>query len=190
MNDVSVTQIVENIWNDLSKPLKGFIKKRVKNDQDVEDILQNIFYKIQSNISSLRETDKIHSWVFRIARNSIIDYYRGQKFESINIELSEEMISESEDEVTSNEEIAQCLKAMIQYLPEKYKQAIILTEYQNLTQKELSKRMGLSESGARSRVQRAREKLKEMLIGCCTLEFDKMGNVIDYEHKYSDCKFC
>lgn len=188
MKDIPVNQIVENIWHDLSKPLKGFIQRRVTNDKDAEDILQNIFYKIQSNISSLRDTDKIHSWVLRIARNSIIDYYRRKN--SNELELVEDLSSESADEVNSNEEIAQCLKAMIQYLPEKYKLAIILTEYQNLTQKELSKRMGLSESGARSRVQRARKKLKDMLIGCCTLEFDQMGNVIDYEHKYSDCKFC
>ena len=79
---------------------------------------------------------------------------------------------------------------MINSLPEKYKQALILTEFQNLTQKELAERMGLSVSGAKSRVQRARIKLKELLLGCCSLEFDHYGNVIDYEHKCSDCKFC
>jgi len=50
------------------------IKRRVKNDQDVEDILQNVFYKIHNHISSLNGTDKIHAWVYRITRNSITDF--------------------------------------------------------------------------------------------------------------------
>lgn len=86
-----------------------------------------------------------------------------QKSEEDVLELSEDIINETEYELTANDEIAQCLKAMINYLPEKYKQAIKLTEFQNLTQRELGERMGLSVSGAKSRVQRARLKLKEML---------------------------
>jgi len=181
---------VENIWEKFSMPLRGFIKRRVDNDQDVEDILQNVFYKINNNLSSLNETDKIHAWVYTITKNAIADFYRTQKYKSYTVELSDTIISETQDEITANEEIAQCLKTMIQYLPEKYKQALILTEFHNLTQKELGERMGLSVSGAKSRVQRARGKLKEMLFDCCYLEFDRLGNVIDYRHKYSDCKFC
>ncbi len=106
------------------------------------------------------------------------------------MKLTEDITNEPDDDLSSNEEIVSCLKAMINHLPEKYKQAIILTEFQNLTQKELSERMGLSLSGAKSRVQRARSMLKETLLGCCHLEFDRLGNIIDYTHKTKDCKFC
>ena len=180
----------DSIWEKFSKPLKSFIKRRVKNDDDVDDILQNVFYKIHNSIGSLKDTDKIHAWVYRIAKNAVADFYRTHKYEEDTIELSEDIISETEDELSVNGEIAQCLKAMINYLPEKHKQAIVLTEFQNLTQKEMGDRMGLSLSGAKSRVQRARVKLKEMLLGCCHLEFDRLGNVIDYQHKCNDCKFC
>jgi len=181
---------MEFIWEELSKPLGNFIRRRVKNNEDVDDILQNVFYKINLNINSLKETSKIHAWVYAIARNTIADYYRSKIFEENFTELSESIISEAAGELTANGEIAQCLKSMIKYLPDKYKQAIILTEFQNLTQRELSERTGLSVSGAKSRVQRARLKLKEMLLGCCQLELDRLGNVIDYRHKCSDCKFC
>ena len=181
---------IESIWEEFSIPLKSFIRRRVKNDQYVEDILQNVFYKIHINIGNLNETDKLHAWVYRITKNAIADFYRAQEHESYISELSEEILIDTQDEVTANNEIAQCLKAMLQYLPEKYKQALILTEFQNLTQKELGERMGLSVSGAKSRVQRARVKLKEMLLGCCHLEFDPLGNVIEFKHKSSDCKFC
>ena len=181
---------IESIWSEFSIPLKSFIKKRVKNDQDVDDILQNVFFKIHHSISNLKEADKIHAWVYSITRHELADFYRARKSESDITEFPEDIISDSEDKLTANDEIAQCLIPMINHLPEKYKQAILLTEFQNLTQKELSKRMGLSVSGAKSRVQRARLKLKEMLLGCCHLEFDHRGNVIDYQHKCSDCKFC
>ena len=181
---------LESIWAEFSTPLKNFIKKRVKNEQDVDDILQNVFFKIHHSISNLKEADKIHAWVYSITRHALADFYRTRKLESDITEFPEDIISDSEDKLTANDEIAQCLIPMIKHLPEKYKQAILLTEFQNLTQKELSERMGLSVSGAKSRVQRAWLKLKEMLLGCCHLEFDRRGNIIDYQHKCSDCKFC
>ncbi|OPX87330.1 MAG: ECF RNA polymerase sigma factor SigE [Pelotomaculum sp. PtaB.Bin104] len=104
--------------------------------------------------------------------------------------MSEELADESEEDRSFNSEISTCLRTMIDQLPEKYKQAIIITEFQNVTQKELSQKMGISLSGAKSRVQRAKEKLKEMLLDCCYLELDWRGNVVDYKHKGKDCKYC
>jgi len=181
---------INHIWEELSVPLKSFIKKRIANEADADDILQEVFIKINSNIGDLSDDHKINAWVYRITRNAIVDYYRRHD-KSIELsELSEKLAIGTVEDVTSNVEIAACLKSMIESLPEKYKEAVLLTEFQNLTQKELSNRMGLSLSGAKSRVQRGREKLKEMLLGCCQLEFDRLGNVIDYQHKSSDCKYC
>lgn len=181
---------IESILAEFSAPLKAYIKKRVKKDQDVDDILQTVFFKIHHSISNLKEADKLHAWVYSITRHALADFYRSRKSEPDITEFPEDVICDSEDKLTANDEITQCLIPMINHLPEKYKQAILFTEFQNLTQKELSERMGLSVSGAKSRVQRARLKLKEMLLGCCHLEFDRRGNVIDYKHKSSDCKFC
>jgi RNA polymerase sigma-70 factor (ECF subfamily) len=178
------------LWEQFSIPLKDFIKKRVNNDQDVEDILQTVFLKIHIHINNLIETNKVRSWIYSITRNAIIDFYRSKNHD-LNIEsLSEDILIGVQEEETLNSEISQCLNTMIQHLPEKYKQAIILTEFSNLTQKELADRTGLSVSGAKSRVQRARLLLKEMLMNCCILELDRRGNVIDYKHKSKDCKYC
>jgi len=185
-----VAVCINHIWEELSVPLKMFIKKRIANEADVDDILQEVFLKIHNSINDLSDEHKIHAWVYRITRNSIVDYYRRQD-KSIELsELSEEITMDPDEDITSNMEIAACLKSMIESLPAKYKEAVLLTEFQNLTQKELSDRMGLSLSGAKSRVQRGREKLKEMLLRCCHLEFDRLGNVIDYQHNSSDCEYC
>jgi RNA polymerase sigma-70 factor (ECF subfamily) len=181
---------VESIWEEFNKPLKSFIKRRIDNDQDVEDILQIVFLKILNNINNLRESNKIHSWIYTIARNTIIDFYRSQH-EDLHIEcLSEDIYTETQEETIVNNEIAECLIKMIQHLPEKYKQALNLIELENLTQKELASRLGLSASGAKSRVQRARLKLKQMILDCCYIEKDKRGNIIDYKIKSKDCNYC
>lgn len=184
-----MTICIKEIWEEFSVPLKRFICKRISNDQDADDILQDVFIKIQHNIEHLMDDTKIYAWIYRITRNSIIDYYRTKG--SIELtELSDDIVNENDEDLSLNGEIAACLRIMIDSLPEKYKEAVILTEFQNLTQKELSEKLGLSLSGAKSRVQRGRNKLKEMLLDCCNIEFDRMGNIIDYKHRSSECKYC
>lgn len=79
---------------------------------------------------------------------------------------------------------------MMEELPEKYREALHLTEIQGLTQKELAERLNISLSGAKSRVQRAREKLKGVLLECCHVEVDRRGKVMDWESKEPDCRYC
>lgn len=190
MDQDLVTFRTEDIWEQFHVPLHGFVKRKIKNEADVDDIVQNIFCAIHLNIQHLRTKEKMHFWIFSIAKNAIADFYRNKNKGIIITELADEIMDDEKEELNENEEIAKCLKAMIDYLPDKYKEAILLTEFQNLTQKELAERLGLSVSGAKSRVQRARLKLKKMLVACCRLEFDRLGNIIDYKQQCKDCKFC
>lgn len=181
---------LNNIWEEFSLPLKKFINRRISDEQDAEDILQEVFIKIHNNMANLLDDHKIGSWVYTITRNTIIDYYRKHDKIIELFELPEELAVEPDQDLSSNKEIAACLNALINYLPANLQEAIILTEFQNLTQKEYSQKVGLSISGAKSRVKRARKKLKEMLSGCCELELDRYGNIIDYQHKSNECKYC
>lgn len=177
------------LWEEFSIPLKEFINRRISNQQDTEDILQEVFLKINSNIGGLKDKQKLQPWIYRIARNTIIDFYR--KNNSIEkMELTEDLIEETDEDASMNQEISVCLKPMINQLPEKYKQAIILTEYNNITQKQLSEQLGISLSGAKSRVQRGRKMLKDMILDCCSLELDENGSIIDYKCKTKENKFC
>ncbi|MBI4858202.1 MAG: RNA polymerase sigma factor SigZ [Acetobacterium woodii] len=183
-------KVIGCIWDEFSKPLKGYIKKRVDNEEDAEDILQEVFIKINNNLKNLEDEKKIHAWIYTIARNAITDYYRKNSKRPQLTELDENISDNSPVELTANLEIAACLKGMINNLPEKYKETILLSEFEKLSQKEMSEKLGMSISGVKSRVQRGRKMLKEMLLGCCHLEFDSLGHVIDYEHKEKNCRFC
>jgi len=176
----------EKIWEEFHPRLKQFILKRVPDEQNAEDILQDVFLKIHTRIDTLRDEEKLQSWMYQIARNTIADYYREHK---ATIELPEAHLLPEEPIVGDDvvKDLIPSVKAMVNSLPDEYREALILTEYEGLTQRELAERLGLSFSGAKSRVQRAREKLKTMLLDCCHFEFDRLGKVIDYQPKCGCC---
>jgi RNA polymerase sigma-70 factor (ECF subfamily) len=76
---------------------------------------------------------------------------------------------------------------MVTALPGPYREALLLTEYAGLTQQELAVRAGISLSGAKSRVQRGRERLKQLLLDCCHVELDRRGGIIDYRPNCAGC---
>jgi RNA polymerase sigma-70 factor (ECF subfamily) len=176
---------VEAVYNEFDAQLRRFIRRRVSDADAVEDILQEVYVRIHARIHTLRDKGKLQSWIYQIARHAVIDYYRSQKPAA---ELPEALpLLDDSDENDVVRELAPSVKAMINCLPEKYRQALLLTDYQGLTQKEVAERLGLSWSGAKSRVQRAREKLKDMLLDCCHFELDRRGNILSYQPRCACC---
>lgn len=180
--------ISEKVWQEYHSRLRAFIKSRISNDTATDDTLQNVFLKMHTGLDSLKEETKLKSWLYQIARNAIIDYFRSQK-PTVDIpEWFPQPETDPSEKVT--QELSECLQPMIQLLPENYREAVILSELKGLTQKEVAKVQGTSLSGAKSRVQRGRALLKEMLADCCRLEFDHSGRLCDYERKGKACDAC
>ena len=171
---------IDNIWREFSNNLREFILKRTSDESVADDILQEVFVKIHSRIDTLKDVRRMNGWIYQIARHTIIDYYRTKK---VTAELPETIASFEKSDYNDGIDALSCIEAMVDQLPEKYRQALILTTYQGLTQKEMGEKLGLSISGAKSRSQRAREKLKDMLMECCDFELDRFGKIIDYEPK-------
>ena len=184
------TVSVDQIWNDFTSQLRRFIASRIKSETDIDDILQEVFIKIHRGIDRLEDQSKLQAWVYQITRNAIIDHYRKSE-QSVELpgELPEVLTEESAGEEVEAE-VSTWLGPMMEELPEKYREALHLTDIQGLTQKELAERLNISLSGAKSRVQRAREKLKDVLLECCHVEIDRRGKVVDWESKEPDCRYC
>jgi RNA polymerase sigma-70 factor (ECF subfamily) len=179
--------MTEQVWDMFHGPLFQFIRKRISDDGTAEDLLQDVFLKIHQHIEAVQDVKKLESWVYQITRNVIIDYYRSKRL-TTSLEEPEVLLLPEElpdDDIMS--ELFPSIRAMVRSLPEQDRQALVLTEYQGLTQKELGERLGLSFSGAKSRVQRAREKLKQQLLACCHFELDRRGHVINYQPKCQCC---
>jgi RNA polymerase sigma-70 factor (ECF subfamily) len=178
----------EKVWQEYHLRLRAFIKSRIADDAAIDDTLQNVFLKMHTSLASLKDETKLKSWLYQIARNAIIDYFRSQK---PTVELPDQLPQpETDPGEKATRELSECLQPMIQLLPENYREAVILSELRGLTQKEVAQVQGTSLSGAKSRVQRGRALLKNMLAECCRFEFDHSGRLCDYERKNGACNAC
>lgn len=181
---------VKSIWNAFSHELYKYVRSKVNSDYDAEDILQDIFIKIHKNIHKVNEQSKLKAWLYKIAKNTIIDYYRKNKGRTVDIASIDKALEEEDDAHNMNKEISRCLKKMIEELPEKYQEIIELYDIQGMKHKEISEKLGLSLSGSKMRVHRGKELLKQILLACCDFELDKYGNILDYTQKSLVCKRC
>jgi len=172
----------DEIWKEFGADLRRFVFSKVPDKVIVDDIIQDIYYKIHSNINSLKDNSKLGSWLFQIARNTIMDYFRREKSAQ---QLLENMQREESYVVETSTEVLQyCMDFFISRLPEIYRDALIFTEFEGNTQYKLSQKEQISISAAKSRVQRARKLLKEVVINYSYFESNKEGidffNLIDY----------
>jgi len=183
-------ELVSQIWGESRAKLKNFIAKRIDNEADAEDVLQNVFFKIYQNVSKLKDPEKLYAWVFQTTRNAIIDFYRERKLQTDSGDEIFDQIAARQNEQDVEDEVMSWLVPMIGELPEKYRDALLLTDIKGFTQKELSEKLDISVSGAKSRVQRGREQLRESLLKCCHLEFNSAGKIVEYRPKAGKCKAC
>ncbi len=175
---------VETIYNNFHGKLRSFTLRQVSDADTADDILQDVYLKIHSHIGDLRETERLESWIFQITRNAIADHYRRTRPQE---ELPDSLPAPAEEEPDEATELAASIGGMMRCLPPKYRQALELTDFQGLSQADLAERLGISLSGAKSRVQRARQMLKDSFLDCCHFEFDRYGRVIE---SHPNCPQC
>jgi len=154
-----------------------FVLRYTKDKSLAEDIVHDVFLKVHEKLPQLREKDKISGWIFRIAKNAITDYYRSK---AKKISVAE--LDWDDDGVTLNDCVSLCLREMITTLPDKYREALELAELKEMSQLELSQKLNISYSGAKSRVQRARQMLRAKMDNAYRIQFDHYGNAMVCEN--------
>ena len=164
---------ITDAWDRHESELRGFLHNRL-NDADVaEDLLQDVFLKALAENSSFCTLENTRAWLFRVTRNRLIDYYRTRhEHEEVPEELPQET-PESEPVV----KLSRCLPTALQTLSAEDREAIELCDLDGMTQAEFAELKGLSLPGAKSRIQRARKRLREALKGVCHIIFDEQGKV-------------
>jgi len=185
MNQNSTT--VEQAWLEYQSKLYSFIRSKVDTSDDAEDIVNEVFAKLIKKSGENATPDNIASWLYRVTRNSIVDYYRAKKrFE----QLPEDLSVDSADTNTIRQ-LSKCMLPMIQALPKTYQQPLILSEIEGKKNKEVAVELGISLSAVKSRILRGRGKLHKSMVSCCRIYHNKAGNVVDYEQKSAGfCKDC
>jgi RNA polymerase sigma-70 factor, ECF subfamily len=168
------------VYTQFHQVLLGFIKSKVNNHQDAEDLLQNVFIKVSNSMGDLNRKEKLQSWIYAIARNAVIDYYRtnaSKKSLAIEGDISDSFTNEEYNDTTKGLDC--CLIDFVNQLPDEYRDIIIDVELRGVKQKDLAEKYDLAYPSIRSRVQRGREKLKQILLQCCHIKWDNRGNILD-----------
>jgi RNA polymerase sigma-70 factor (ECF subfamily) len=197
----SSTTDTQQLWQEFGAPLRAFITRRVGSAADVEDILQDVFLRIHQHAAGVQRSERLTSWLYQVTRNAIVDYYRAparrEQPESVTgaatLDWTKAMAPAAEialDPVHVREELASCLRPMIERLPPHYREAVALVDLTGLTQVEAASRLGLSVSGMKSRVQRGRQSLKRVLVECCPVQLDTGGRIVDYNQAGPACTSC
>lgn len=177
------------LWHTFAPPLRAFLARRVPAGVEADDLLQDVFLRVVKHLDSLRSTERPEAWLFQIARNALRDSLRARQRKDGRTDPLEVDLPADTDPVAmrnSEEELAPCLTPMIARLAEPYRTAIELTSIQGLTQAEAAKQVGISLSGMKSRVQRGREQLRQMLMRCCDIDVDVRGGVSDFHLRSAD----
>ena len=183
----------ETLWIEFHSRLQQFVGRRVENPADVDDIVQDLFLRIHQNIDTLHHNDRLHAWVYQIARNAIVDYYRSpvRRRESLIPDALETSVSgEEQPEIDALQEMSACVAPVLQTLSARNREALVLTEMNGMTQRAAAQELGVSHSGMKSRVQRARKQMKDALLDCCQVDVDRRGGIINYEPLNASCECC
>jgi RNA polymerase sigma factor, sigma-70 family len=179
---------LNEIWGRYHDRLLGFVRSRIDDPEEAEDIVQELFARVHSGICCMQEWTVMERLIYRITRNLIIDHYRRERpTEELGEELQSDYgLPDLEEDPTAR--LAFSLKETIDEIPEPYRRALLATEYEGLTQAQLARREGISLPAAKSRVQRARAKLKQALLDCCHFELDSRGGILDYHERCCRCQ--
>jgi RNA polymerase sigma-70 factor (ECF subfamily) len=133
-------------------------------------------------LPALADGERFGPWVYRIAANTVADHLRARvrhplvAHEALH-EESEDMNREPVENLEA--ELAECVALFVARLPSPYREAITLTELEGLTQKDAAEMLGVSISGMKSRVQRGRERIRQMFEQCCEISLDCRGRVTE-----------
>ena len=182
MTELNKYSEISSLWLEYKNGLKYYILKKVKDEDIANDLSHEVLMKVYNSCCSAIQIKNVRSWLFQIAHNTTVDYFKKQQ--KFTNEIPETF---DNDEKTIYQNTEGILKPLIQLLPEKYGVPLQLSDIEELKQKEVAQKLNLSLTATKSRIQRARKLLKEKIIECSILEKDEHGNLLSLDLK-TECE--
>jgi len=168
----NINEVVQEFYN----YLKSYISGKVNNKALAEDIVQEVMIKLIESHRNSKEIKNIKAWLFQVSRNTIFDYYKKNNLE-YNLD-KDWNLEEAPSSELSKVMVSDYVIPMIQLLPDDYAIPLMLSDIDNIPQKDIAKQLNLELSATKMRIQRARTKLRAIFVECCHIEYDKQGNFI------------
>ena len=182
--------LTETVYEQMGDDLRRYLRRRLPDEHAAEDVLQDVFVRVHNGLASLDDERALAGWLYQIATNRVADFYRQRARPLPETSTVNESDDEEEDErlrEALRQTVAGWIITAIEELPEKYREAVRLAEIEGLKQAEIAEQLGLSLSGAKSRIQRGRRLVRDSLLQCCHFHVDERGRVFDVEPRPRCC---
>ncbi len=175
----------QHIWKLYADDIRHFIGSKVKDTVVTDDLLQETFMKVHTKLHLLKDEEKVKSWLFSIARYTVLDYFRAH---DITYELSDaDMIFEDHKLEHTKED---CLQGIIKSLPKKYRDPLFLSDIKGLKQAEVSEQLHLPLPTVKSQIQRGRKLIAQGFMDCCDFKMNDEGYLVGEIKDKQDCTMC
>ena len=175
----------KDIWTLYADDIKYFMLSKVKDVNIADDLLQDTFIKVHTKVSTLKDDDKLKSWLFSIAKYTVMDYFRQR-------EIVYEMTDEDfifEDQKLDHTEL-DCLRGIVKRLPKKYRDPLFLSDIKGMKQAEVANQLHLPLATVKSQIQRGRKMIAQGFIDCCDFKVNDKGYLVGEMKEKADCKVC
>ena len=168
-------------WGETLDRLRGFVAARVEDPEVAADITQDVLVRTIAS-GALDRVDNLGAWLYRAARNAVIDHYRTRRIHAPVAVLDGLPDPDTSGDLpnAATRELARCLQPLLNDLPPTARDALTRVDLDGQTHQQAADQLGISVSGMKSRVQRARRQLRDLLTGCCQVDLDPAGAVSDY----------
>ncbi len=165
-----------SIWEACSGKLRAYLRHRLRSAADADDVLQEVFVRVHRHAGQLGHEAHLSGWLYAMTRSALVDFQRRSR-RPVSAPPAEE--GHLEAELAEHAGIAAGLREIVGSLPERYAQAVSLVDLDGLSFKDAADVLGLSVSGAKSRVQRGRSMVRDALLRCCHFVVDRYGTILD-----------
>ncbi len=164
----------QRAWRQHKDELRRFLAHRSGGAAEADDLLQDVFLRAVLQGADFCRVENPRAWLFQVARNLLVDRLRLTKEQ---VPLPDDLFTEAPQQTDPVDLLSHCLPRVLSELSVEDREAIVLCDIQGLTQKAFAERLRLSLPAAKSRVQRARRRLRSQLAEACQLTFDREGKV-------------
>ncbi len=159
---------VTRAWRVHQREIEGYLRHRLGDGEQAADLLQTVFLKALHEGRRFCELREPRAWLFAVARNALADHLRLRPHH----EPLPDDIEAPTDEPAPVDTLADCLPAALAALDPDDRDILTQCDLQGMTQKDYASRHGLSLAAAKSRVLRARARLRALLVSTCGVRFD------------------
>jgi RNA polymerase sigma-70 factor, ECF subfamily len=180
--------VSEQLWHAVHERLTAFVARRVDDPADVADLVQTVFLRAHEHAAGVADQERLLPWLFQVTRNAIADHYRSpsrrREVPALDADGADELgAAPDAEDPAALAELATCVRPMLRQLPPKYRDALARVEFDGVPQVQVAAELGISVSGVKSRVQRGRAMLRDVLLACCEISRSATGGVLDFSQR-------